>query len=421
MRAFWKTADTAWAMRPEMLETIVEIALRENESPEAVAKRLGRPLDNTYAVTVRDGVAVLPVTGPLFRRANLFTQVSGATSYDLLARDFQRAVEDPQIRAIVMELDSPGGEVNGIAELADQVHAARDVKPVVAYVSGMAASGGYWIASAASEIITAETAELGSIGVAMAHVSADGRDEKAGVRRIVTISSQSPDKNRPPTDDHGRELAQRRVDALAGVFVGKVARNRGVPEATVLSDFGRGDVLVGNAAVAAGLADRLGSLEGIIAELAANHAPAGGGFAHAEEVVMTDTHTAGAESASAPEITAALIREHHPAVAETFRAEGAVAGEQAARERIAAILRLPEAEGRDGLAKHIAFATTTDLDGARAMLAAAPKENKQADLLAAAMAGVENPQVGMDAGEGTDYAAAAVIAAGRELGVVAGR
>ncbi|MFQ5460602.1 MAG: S49 family peptidase [Anaerolineae bacterium] len=336
--------------------------------------------------------------------------MSGATSYDLLARDFARAIEDPQVRAVVLDIDSPGGEVNGIAELADQVHAARDVKPVVAYVSGMAASGGYWIASAAREIVTAETGELGSIGVAAVYADTSERDQAKGVREIVTVSGQSPDKNRPPTDDRGRELLQRRVDDLAAVFVAKVARNRGVSEETVLSDFGRGAVLVGRAAIEAGLADRLGSLEGVIEELK----PQEGG------AMMSDPNTAG-EQAPAIQITAELVRDDHPDIAEALRAEGREQGEQAARERIAAILSLPEAEGRQDLAKHIAFATTTDLDNARAMLAAAPQENAQADPLAAAMAGVDNPDVGMDAEEGADSAAAAVIAAGRELGVIAGR
>ncbi|MDH5528331.1 MAG: S49 family peptidase [Nitrospirota bacterium] len=417
MSAFWKAADAVWAIREDALQTILDVARRDNLNPEAVAKKLGRPLNNTFTVTMRDGVAVLPVTGPLFRHANLFTQVSGATSYELLATEFQRAVEDAQVKAIVLDIDSPGGEVNGNAEFADQVFAARSVKPVVAYVSGMAASAAYWIASSASEIVTAETGELGSIGTMGTYVDTTERDQQNGVRKIEVISSQSPDKNRPPTDKRGHALLQQRVDDLAAVFVAKVARNRGVSEDTVLTDFGRGDLLVGQAAIDAGLADRFGSLEQLIVELQSRQ----GG------VAMSDPNTTG-EQVPDFQITAALVREQYPDVAAVLTQsghdagyqEGVTAGEQAARERIAAILRLPEAEGRDGLAKHIAFATTTELDGARAMLAASPKDAPPtADRLAAAMAAVDNPDVGAD--DETDTPDNPLLATAHSLGLTAGQ
>jgi len=401
MSAFWKAADAVWAIREDALMTLLDVARRDNLSPEAVAKKLGRPLNNTFSVTVRNGVAILPVTGPLFRHANLLTQVSGATSYDLLATEFQRAVEDAQIRAIVLDIDSPGGEVNGNAEFADQVFAARGIKPVVAYVSGMAASAAYWIASAAGEIVTAETGELGSIGTMGTFVDTSERDKISGIRKVEVISSQSPDKNRSPTDERGHALLQQRVDDLAAVFVAKVARNRGVSQETVLADFGRGDLLVGQAAIDAGLADRFGSLEQLIDQLNQQQGV----------VAMSNTQTtAGADNTQPTfEITAALVRDKHPDVAAALQAEatqsghdagykeGVTAGEQAARERIGAILALPEAEGRDGLAKHVAFSTSTDLEGARAMLAASPKaETPKVDPLATAMASVDNPEVGVD-------------------------
>ncbi len=417
MSVFWKAADAVWAIREDALRNLLEVARRDNLNPEAVAKKLGRPLNNTFSVTVRNGVAILPVTGPLFRHANLLTQVSGATSYDLLATEFQRAVENSQVKAIILDIDSPGGEVNGNAEFADQVFEARSVKPVVAYVSGMAASAAYWIASAAQEIVTAETGELGSIGTMGTFVDTTQRDKVEGIRKVEVISSQSPDKNRPPTDKQGHALLQQRVDDLAAVFVQKVARNRGVSEETVLKNFGRGDLLVGQAAIDAGLADRFGSLERLIDQL--NQQQGG--------VAMSDPKTTGTEAPDF-QITATLVRDEYPDVAavltqaghDTGYQEGIIAGEQQARERIAAILALPEAEGRDGLAKHVAFSTTTDLEGARAMLAASPKaEAPKVDPLATAMASVDNPDVGSDEDDSHDNAAASVIAAGRELGVIA--
>lgn len=156
---------TVWAITPEMLQTMMTIARQNNKSPEAVASQLGKEMKNTNAVSVRDGVAVIRVTGPLFRYANLFTRICGATSYELLAQDFNKALNDPNISAILFDVDSPGGEVNGCSELANMIYNARGKKPIIAYASGSCCSGAYWIASACDKIMAADTAILGSIGV----------------------------------------------------------------------------------------------------------------------------------------------------------------------------------------------------------------------------------------------------------------
>jgi hypothetical protein len=118
MRIWNRIAGEPWAITETALYTILEIAARENESPQAVAAKLGRNLQNTYSVTEREGVAIIPVAGPLFRYANLFTMISGASSYELIARDFTAALENPQIKGIILDIDSPGGEVNGVSELS---------------------------------------------------------------------------------------------------------------------------------------------------------------------------------------------------------------------------------------------------------------------------------------------------------------
>ena len=181
MRAWNKATSEPWAITQPVLETILEIAERENEKPEAVAARLGKELQNTHTVTERDGVAIIPVTGPLFRYANLFTAISGATSYEMLAQDFTVALDNPDINAIILNIDSPGGEVNGCAELANMIFAARGKKPIIAYASGDAASGAYWIASAADQVVASETSGLGSIGV------------------VAVYRGAKPDKNAPTT------------------------------------------------------------------------------------------------------------------------------------------------------------------------------------------------------------------------------
>ena len=265
--AFHLAASRPWLIQRESLDTILAVADRMGD-PEALQSRTGKPLDNTRTVSMREGVAVIPVTGPIFRYANLFTEISGATATGVLAKDIQTALDNPYVRGIVLDINSPGGEATGINELSKLIASARGKKPIKAYAGGSMASGAYWLGVACDEVIVDETALLGSIGVVMSYLDTSKRDAASGVRLVEIVSSQSPDKRVDPSTDDGRAKVQAVVDALAEQFIAAVARYRGVDAATVISDFGRGGVLVGPAAVQAGMADRLGSLEAVIAELA---------------------------------------------------------------------------------------------------------------------------------------------------------
>jgi signal peptide peptidase SppA len=231
---------------------------------QALSARDGVPLQNTRKVEMRDGVASIPISGPLFRHAGLLEQVCDATSYSSVRKDLQAALDDPAVQSIVLNIDSPGGEVNGVAELADAIYAARGTKPIIAYVGGMGASAAYWLAAAADKVVASSTAQLGSIGVIATYAA-----EQGAAQSVDIVSSQSPKKKADPMTDAGRAQIQDRVDALARVFVGAVARYRGVAESKVLSDFGKGDVFVGADAVAAGLADEIGNYEAVLASLVA--------------------------------------------------------------------------------------------------------------------------------------------------------
>ena len=155
----WATGEP-WAMTQPVLQTLLTVAERSvDESLEAIEARIGQPLDNTQQTTVRDGVAIIPVIGPCFRYANLLTRISGATSYGVLAQDITTALDNPEIHHLILMMDSPGGEVNGCAELAQLIFEAKQTKPITAYVSGDAASGAYWMASACSEIVVSQTSE----------------------------------------------------------------------------------------------------------------------------------------------------------------------------------------------------------------------------------------------------------------------
>lgn len=257
----WIRSQT-WAIQQESLQLLREIAAREHVPDfEAVLAKQGQALDHADEVQVREGgVAVVDVRGPIFRYASFFTRISAAMSIEQAALDLRAAQDDPRVRSIVLNVDSPGGDVNGVSEFAQMVRDSR--KTVTAYVGGTAASAGYWIASAASRIVASNTAVLGSIGVVASFYMDD--DESL----VEIVSSQSPDKRVDPRSDSGRQKVQSRVDDLADVFISTVASYRRVSRDKVLADFGRGGVLIGAKAIAAGMGDAVGSLESLIAELA---------------------------------------------------------------------------------------------------------------------------------------------------------
>lgn len=260
-------ATRPWLITEEWLAAILTIASREYEI-EALQTQIGKRMENTRTVSMVDGVAVIPVTGPIFRYANLITECCGATSTQVLATDIRAALDNPYVKGIALDINSPGGEATGINELAGLIARAAKTKRVIAYAGGTMASAAYWIGSAATELVVDATAVVGSIGVVMSYLDTTKRDEKSDIRRVEIVSSASPNKRLDPNTEVGRADVQRQVDELAEIFIGAVAKNRKTTPDKVKADFGRGGVLIGQSAVAAGMADRLGSLDEVIAVLA---------------------------------------------------------------------------------------------------------------------------------------------------------
>ncbi len=334
--------EQAWAITPQALQTIVQLAQRQDlnidpkvfhasgmTEPEALLVVGGEPLEGARRAVLRGRSAVIPIVGPIFPRSNLMT-LSGATSVDIIGRDLQVALDSDEVDSIILNIDSPGGMVTGTSELSDRIFAARTVKPVYAYVFGTAASGAYWLGSSATEIIGADTARLGSIGVVAAFTDTSVKDEKAGVKEIEIVSSVSPKKMPDPMTDEGRAQIQQMVDDLASVFIGAVARNRGVDESVVLEQFGQGDTIIASKATHAGMADRVGSLEELIQEL---NTPQKGRKRSKMQTVK-----------QIPRIGVEQLRTQHTATYSTIHETGRRLGAQQAaageRARIGAILAL---------------------------------------------------------------------------------
>ena len=263
-----------WAIHPDALDGLIAVAERNPEGvrqafarmgqdagPEAVNAKPGEKV-KAQPVRVRDGVAEIPVRGVISRYSTLFQAMCGGTSVEALATGLQAALDDPEVKAILLHVDSPGGQVAGTGEFAAMVRAACDRKPVAAYVGGAGCSAAYWIAAACDEVTCAPTSMLGSIGVMASY------DTKSPAGRVVMKSSVSPMKNAGVDTESGKAAEQAVLDDLAAVFVGDVARYRGATPAQVASGYGRGGVMVGAAAVAAGMADAVGDFEAVHARLA---------------------------------------------------------------------------------------------------------------------------------------------------------
>jgi len=266
-----------WQITAEGLEAILSIAARdplpEDEiarrmhGPRSLALRNGQRRDDSRRMTMQDNVAIIPIDGPIYRYADVFTRASGGVTTESLALDFGRALDDPTVSAVLLVADSPGGEVTGVGELASAIHAARGRKLIGAYVEGRGTSAAYRVISGADLIIADPDAMIGSIGTIMGVADPSRRPSY----RIDFVSRQSPKKQPDVTTDAGRAVVQALVDRLTDVFVAQVAQHRGMSEADVLAI--EGAVLIGQDAIDAGLADVLGSEESAVRMLASGSLP----------------------------------------------------------------------------------------------------------------------------------------------------
>lgn len=250
---------TPWLISESGMEQLYAIASRQMSDLKAVAAIAEARHEDTEHTTIRGNVGVLSVIGPIIPRATLFSSISGATSVEKVSTDFQTLLDNDEVDSIMMNFDSPGGAITGVNEFSDMIRNAS--KPTTAYVGGQAASAAYWWASACDEVVVDATAVLGSIGVVACVPS------KADENKLDITNTASPNKRVDLSTESGQAILVSELDALANVFIGQVARSRGVTTKQVEEDFGKGGVLVGQGAVDAGMADRLGSYEGLIAEL----------------------------------------------------------------------------------------------------------------------------------------------------------
>jgi capsid assembly protease len=181
------------------------------------------------------------------------------THYGAIRQTVKRALADPSVKTIDLVIDSPGGSVLGLPETADVIHAANRVKPVRAFVSGIAASAAYWLASQASSITLTPSGEVGSVGVLDLHADISGALDNAGVKITAVHAGEHKVERAPftPLSDDAKGNMQASVNAWYGDFLSAIRRGRGARVRTD-SNYGGGRMLNWRDALALGMVDFIG-------------------------------------------------------------------------------------------------------------------------------------------------------------------
>jgi len=235
------------------------------QSPYEVPDRSGTP----------SGIATIPIYGTLVHRSHGLSAMSGMTSYQSIREQFTSALDSSDIHTILLDIDSPGGEVAGVFDLVDTIYAARGTKPIIAMVNERGYSAAYALASAADRIYLSRTAGLGSVGVIMLHVDRSEANRKAGLTYTPIYAGSHKIDGSPnaPLSDKARASAQAVVDSMYDLFVSTVARNLGVTEGIIRNT--QAGTYHGQSAIDIGLAHQVLSYQGVINTITTQHRKGG--------------------------------------------------------------------------------------------------------------------------------------------------
>ena len=214
-------------------------------------------------------VGVVPIHGVIAPRSSLMAS-SGGTSADAISADFRAMLADDDIAGIVFDVDSPGGVVAGIEELATEIREARGAKPMVAIANHEANSAAYYIASQADEVVATPSGQVGSIGVFTAHDDLTEAMAQKGIKRNVISAGKYKAEGVLGTGltDEALAYTQGQIDDLYGMFVNAVAKARGIKAADVRNGYGEGRVVLAKRALDLGMIDGIETFEQTVARVA---------------------------------------------------------------------------------------------------------------------------------------------------------
>lgn len=357
---------------------------------------------------VERGIAVLPVTGTLVHKLGYINPVSGMSGYDGIAKRLQQAISDPDVKGVLLDIDSPGGEVAGAFDTADLIARAREQKPVWALASDTACSAAYLLASACSRRLITQTGTVGSIGVLMAHRCVEKALEIAGVDVTLIYAGARKVDGNPYSQlpDDVRDEFQLSINSTREQFAQKVSDYTGLKKSRVLAT--EAAVFIGADAIKSGLADQLVNYADAIAVMADALKPKMERFMPGTETTAETTTT----EQTAATTTVAQVEFNEKQI----RAD-AVSSELA---RVMAIINCPEAVGREAQAKALAGVPGMTVEQAQLVLAAAPQTAQaRTETALDTLMSTESPATIQDAGSitatGTTANVSMLVAAGRSI------
>jgi len=352
---------------------------------------------------VVDGIALLDVKGTLAHKSGYLKPYSGMTGYDGIINRYAMMLAESDVKGVLMDMHTPGGEVSGCFDTADRLRqmAQQAGKPLWAMACDSACSAGMALASAAERRLVTQTAYMGSVGVVMAHASYEDYLEQEGIK-VTLIHSGARKVDGNPYEDLPEEVLSRfqaDTDALRQQFAELVARNLGMTSEAVLAT--EAAVFRGQAAIDVGFAHAMVNGHEAVPEFSEYLSTQGRVTTLGVKRMAGNTPAPTAEAAPP-----AQAGSEAPAAIDT------AAAASAERTRVQGILQHAEAQGRGKMAEHLAFNTSMGVEEAGALLAAAPKE-QAANLDASTaldkmMAAEEQPNLTAGAGDAKPNLAQAI-------------
>lgn len=262
---------TTWAILPEYYRAISHAMATRSLDIDAFLRRAEerRAAESKPAAKKPQAIAVIPVVGPIENRPSFMGAECGWPSAMQIASQVEELVADPSVKAVVMDFDTPGGVASGVPEAAGRIYRARGKKPIIAVSNGMAASAGYWLATAADKLYVTPSGEVGSVGVFSVHTDMSAALESEGVKKTIIKAGKYKAEMNPfePLTAEAKDHEQEVVNEIYASFLSAVATHRGTTAAKVLSDFGEGRMVAAKKAVAAGMADGVATLQQVIGRI----------------------------------------------------------------------------------------------------------------------------------------------------------
>lgn len=273
-------AAEPWAIQREKLGVLADILVARAEGEKLFSTEFAAAVSDARAKEIAevDGkVALIPVYGVLANKMDAFSAMSGGTSYAGIKKALHAALSNEDVKAVVLDIDSPGGSVPGTEELSAEIRSLRGgEKPIIAQVNSLAASAAYWIAASTDEIVVTPSGRAGSIGVYTAHDDISAALEKRGIKRTY-ISAGKHKVEGNETEPLGKDALahiQDSVNRSYNRFVAAVAEGRGTTVGKVEDGYGQGRVFYAEALMDRGMVDRVATLDETLARFGAETQPA---------------------------------------------------------------------------------------------------------------------------------------------------